>query len=157
MLPVVFLAAATPSSQGEFGDVQQHHETLLTNVLAQAQALAFGRDAEAVRADMQAAGIAADKIEQLVPHRTFPGDRPSTSIIYRQLTPHTLGRLVALFEHKVFVQGVIWGVNSYDQWGVELGKKLATALAPALHERTVPADVDASTAGLLQHIHALRA
>lgn len=157
VIPVDFLAAANPSSQSEFGDVQQHHETLLTNVLAQAQALAFGRDAEAVRADMQAAGIAADKIEQLVPHRTFPGDRPSTSIIYRQLTPHTLGRLVALFEHKVFVQGVIWGVNSYDQWGVELGKKLATALAPALHERTVPADVDASTAGLLQHIHALRA
>jgi glucose-6-phosphate isomerase len=92
-----------------------------------------------------------------VAHRSFPGDRPSTTILYRQLTPYTLGRLVALFEHKVFVQGVIWGVNSYDQWGVELGKKLANALAPALHDRTVPAGVDASTAGLLQHIHALRA
>ncbi|HMT92782.1 glucose-6-phosphate isomerase [uncultured Thiothrix sp.] len=157
VIPVDFLAAANPSSQSVFGDVQHHHETLLTNVLAQAQALAFGRNAEAVRADMQAAGLAAEQIEQLVPHRTFPGDRPSTSIIYRQLTPNTLGRLVALFEHKVFVQGVIWGVNSYDQWGVELGKKLATALAPALRERTVPADVDASTAGLLKHIHALRA
>lgn len=157
VIPVDFLAAANPSSQSEFGDVQQHHETLLTNVLAQAQALAFGRDAQAVRADMQAAGLAADKIEQLVPHRTFPGDRPSTSIVYRKLTPETLGRLVALFEHKVFVQGAIWGVNSYDQWGVELGKKLANALAPALHDRTVPTDVDASTAGLLQHIHALRA
>ncbi len=157
VIPVDFLAAANPSSQSEFADVQQHHETLLTNVLAQAQALAFGRDADAVRADMQAAGLPADKIEQLVPHRTFPGDRSSTSIIYKQLNPHTLGRLVALFEHKVFVQGVIWGVNSYDQWGVELGKKLANALAPALHERTIPADVDASTAGLLQHIHALRA
>lgn len=157
VIPVDFLAAANPSSQSSFGDVENHHETLLTNVLAQAQALAFGRDAEAVRADMQAAGLAPEKIEQLVPHRTFPGDRPSTSIVYRQLTPHTLGRLVALFEHKVFVQGVIWGVNSYDQWGVELGKKLATALAPALRERTVPVDVDASTAGLLKHIHALRA
>jgi len=157
VIPVDFLAAANPSVSSEFGDVQHHHETLLTNVLAQSQALAFGRDADAVRADMQAAGIAADKIEQLVPHRTFPGDRCSTSIIYKQLNPHTLGRLVALFEHKVFVQGVIWGVNSYDQWGVELGKKLANALAPALHERTIPADVDASTAGLLQHIHALRA
>ncbi|TXH68749.1 MAG: glucose-6-phosphate isomerase [Thiothrix sp.] len=157
VIPVDFLAAANPSSQSSFGDVENHHETLLTNVLAQAQALAFGRDAEAVRADMQAAGLSLEKIEQLVPHRTFPGDRPSTSIVYRQLTPHTLGRLVALFEHKVFVQGVIWGVNSYDQWGVELGKKLATALAPALRERTVPVDVDASTAGLLKHIHALRA
>jgi glucose-6-phosphate isomerase len=157
VIPVDFLAAANSSSVSQFGDVEHHHETLLTNVLAQAQALAFGRDAQAVRADMQAAGLAADKIEQLVPHRTFPGDRPSTSIIYRQLTPHTLGRLVALFEHKVFVQGAIWGVNSYDQWGVELGKKLANALAPALHERTIPADLDASTAGLLKHIHALRA
>lgn len=157
VIPVDFLVAANPSSQSEFGDVQRHHETLLTNVLAQAQALAFGRDAHAVRLDMQAAGLSVEKIEQLVPHRTFPGDRPSTSIIYCQLNPHTLGRLVALFEHKVFVQGVIWGVNSYDQWGVELGKKLATALAPALQERTVPADVDASTAGLLTHIHALRA
>lgn len=157
VIPVDFLAAANPSSLSEFGDVQAHHETLLTNVLAQAQALAFGRDAEAVRADMQASGLAAEQIELLVAHRTFPGDRPSTSIMYRQLTPHTLGRLVALFEHKVFVQGVIWGVNSYDQWGVELGKKLANALAPALHDRTVPAGVDASTAGLLKHIHALRA
>lgn len=157
VIPVDFLAAANSSSVSQFGDVEHHHETLLTNVLAQAQALAFGRDAQAVRADMQAAGLAADKIEQLVPHRTFPGDRPSTSIIYRQLTPDTLGRLVALFEHKVFVQGAIWGVNSYDQWGVELGKKLANALAPALHERTIPADLDASTAGLLKHIHALRA
>lgn len=157
VIPVDFLAAANPSSQSEFGDVEQHHETLLTNVLAQAQALAFGRDAVAVRADMEAAGLPTEKIEQLVPHRTFPGDRPSTSIIYRQLNPYTLGRLVALFEHKVFVQGVIWGVNSYDQWGVELGKKLANALAPAMHERTVPTDADASTVGLLQHIHALRA
>jgi glucose-6-phosphate isomerase len=157
VIPVDFLAAANSSSVSQFGDVEHHHETLLTNVLAQAQALAFGRDAQSVRADMQAAGLAADKIEQLVPHRTFPGDRPSTSILYRQLTPDTLGRLVALFEHKVFVQGAIWGVNSYDQWGVELGKKLANALAPALHERTIPADLDASTAGLLKHIHALRA
>lgn len=157
VIPVDFLAAANPSSQSEFADLELHHETLLTNVLAQAQALAFGRDAAAVRADMQAAGLPAAQIEQLVAHRSFPGDRPSTTILYRQLTPYTLGRLVALFEHKVFVQGVIWGVNSYDQWGVELGKKLANALAPALHDRTVPAGVDASTAGLLQHIHALRA
>lgn len=157
VIPVDFLAAANPSSQSEFADLELHHETLLTNVLAQAQALAFGRDADAVRADMQAAGLKAEQIEQLVAHRTFPGDRPSTSIIYRQLTPDTLGRLVALFEHKVFVQGVIWGVNSYDQWGVELGKKLANALAPALRDRTIPTGVDASTAGLLQHIHALRA
>ncbi|SKA74244.1 glucose-6-phosphate isomerase [Thiothrix eikelboomii] len=157
VIPVDFLAAANPSSQSEFADLELHHETLLTNVLAQAQALAFGRDAEAVRADLQAAGLSAVQIEALVTHRTFPGDRPSTLMLYRQLTPYTLGRLVALFEHKVFVQGVIWGVNSYDQWGVELGKKLANVLAPALHDRTVPAGVDASTAGLLQHIHALRA
>lgn len=156
IIPVDFLVAANPSSHSHFGDAVGHHDTLLTNVLAQAQALAFGRDEQQVRADMAAAGMAAGRIDQLATHRTFPGDRPSTLLVYRQLTPATLGRLVALFEHKVFVQGVIWGVNSYDQWGVELGKKLANALASAVRDRAIPTDVDGSTAGVLQHLHALR-
>ena len=109
-----------------------------------------------MRADMAAAGLSAKRIEQLASHRTFPGDRPSSMLVYRQLNPQTLGRLVALFEHKVFVQGAIWNVNSYDQWGVELGKKLASALSTAVRERQVPDNLDASTAGLLGHIHQLR-
>ncbi len=157
VIPVDFLLAAESSVQSSTADAQLHHDMLLTNVLAQAQALAFGLDEASVRAEMTAAGVAADKIDRLAPHRTFPGDRPSSMLVYRQLTPATLGKLVALFEHKVFVQGVIWGVNSYDQWGVELGKKLANALAPALREGVVPAGTDTSTAGVLTHIHALRA
>ncbi|MEZ5448600.1 MAG: glucose-6-phosphate isomerase [Thiolinea sp.] len=156
VIPVDFLVAAEHSSVCSYADAQGHHDTLLTNVLAQAQALAFGRDEASVRADMQTAGLSAERIEQLASHRTFPGDRPSSLLVYRQMNPHTLGRLVALFEHKVFVQGAIWNVNSYDQWGVELGKKLASALAGAIRERQVPEGLDASTAGLLGHIHQLR-
>ncbi len=129
IVPVDFIAAARPRGADE-----AHHTLLLANCFAQGQALAFGRNADEVRAEMQSAGKSADEIARLVPHRTFPGDRPSTTILFRELDPFTLGRLVALFEHKVFVQGAIWDVNSFDQWGVELGKALAGALIPALGE-----------------------
>jgi glucose-6-phosphate isomerase len=92
----------------------------------------------------------------LAPHKVFPGNRPSNSILYRRLTPHILGQLIALYEHKIFVQGVIWGINSFDQWGVELGKQLASAILPAL-QGGPPGAHDSSTLGLLQHIQALRA
>ena len=97
------------------------------------------------------------KIDALTPHKIFPGNRPSNTILYRRLNPFTLGRLLALYEHKVFVQGVLFDVNSFDQWGVELGKQLATDLLPMVTGAAPIAGVDPSTAGLLDHFLALRA
>ena len=97
---------------------------------------------------MQADGAAQSEIDRIAPHRAFAGNRPSTTILYRQLDPAMLGRLIALYEHKVFVQGAIWGINSFDQWGVELGKELAGRLLPALASSDTPDGVDASTLGL---------
>ena len=104
---------------------------------------------------MRKAGASDEDLARLVPHRTFPGDRPSTTILFRELTPFALGQLIALFEHKVFTQGAIWGVNSYDQWGVELGKDLAKALIPAVRDGA-EADADASTRGLIQKMRELK-
>ena len=146
-VPVDFLIAAEPREA--IGD---HHAKLVSNALAQSAALAFGKSEADVRAELTAGGVSAADIERLAPHKTFPGDRPSTTVVYRTLDPHTLGRLLALYEHKVFVQGAIWGVNSFDQWGVELGKALANALLPAV-KGDVGADAfDASTRGLLAHL-----
>jgi len=146
VVPVDFIAAARPRAADA-----THHALLLANCLAQGQALAFGRTAEEAEAEMRAAGESAAEIARLVPHRTFPGDRPSTTILFRQLDPYALGRLIALFEHKVFVQGAIWGVNSYDQWGVELGKALAGTLIPALRDGD-EVEADASTVGLIARV-----
>ncbi|MEM6972385.1 MAG: glucose-6-phosphate isomerase [Pseudomonadota bacterium] len=150
VIPVDFLLAAEAREQ--LGD---HHALLQANCLAQAAALAFGKTEDEVRSEMAAAGASQDDIARLAPHRTFPGNRPSTLITYRRLDPATLGRLIALFEHKVFVQGAIWDINSYDQWGVELGKALAKTLIPALtHGAAV--DTDAATQASLQHLSAMK-
>ncbi|MDT8345131.1 MAG: glucose-6-phosphate isomerase [Thermohalobaculum sp.] len=146
VIPVDFIAAAKPRD----ADPGQH-ALLLANCFAQGQALAFGRTAGEVEAEMRAAGRDAAEIARLVPHRTFPGDRPSTTILHRSLDPFALGRLIALFEHKVFVQGAVWGVNSFDQWGVELGKAMAGALIPALRDGAA-VETDASTAGLIETV-----
>ncbi|WP_260513640.1 glucose-6-phosphate isomerase [Stappia sediminis] len=148
VIPVDFMAAVNARN-----GMEGHHNLLLANCLAQARALAFGRSEEDVRAAMAKKGASAEEIDKLAPHRTFPGDRPSTVILYDRLDPYTLGRLIALFEHKVFVQGAIWNVNSYDQWGVELGKELAGQLAPLVSgEATNTAGLDASTKGLLSRL-----
>ncbi len=146
-IPVDFIAAAM-SRDG----VNDHHTALLANCLAQGQAFAFGRTEEEVRARM--AGADAAEIDRLAPHRTFPGDRPSTTILHRQLDPFTLGRLIALFEHKVFVQGVIWDIDSFDQWGVELGKVLAIDLLSVLKGEQ-GAELDGSTVGLISALREL--
>ncbi len=146
-IPVDFIAAAEARE-----DIGDHHALLLANCLAQGRALAFGRTAAEAAEAMRNAGLAEAEIARLTPHRTFPGDRPSTTILHRRLDPYSLGRLIALFEHKVFVQGVIWGVNSFDQWGVELGKALAGELVPVMRDGTDPAAVDGSTAGLIAHL-----
>jgi glucose-6-phosphate isomerase len=146
VVPVEFIAAAEPREE-----MSGHHAALLANCLAQGRALALGRTEAQARAEMASAGLDAAEIDRLAPHRTFPGDRPSTTILHRRLDPAGLGRLVALYEHRVFVEGAVWGVNSFDQWGVELGKEMAKALAPAFAGDEV-AGLDAATAGLLARL-----
>nr|WP_198005621.1 glucose-6-phosphate isomerase [Thioalkalivibrio thiocyanodenitrificans] len=126
-----------------------HHRILLSNFFAQSEALMRGRTLDEVRAEMDRAGLDPEHIERVAPHRVFPGNRPSNSILFRKLTPRTLGSLIALYEHRIFVQGVIWNVNSYDQWGVELGKQLAGVILPELDGNTPATAHDASTNGLI--------
>jgi glucose-6-phosphate isomerase len=126
-----------------------HHDLLLANMFAQAEALAFGKTADEVAAEGTPGW--------LVPHRTFPGNRPSNTILAEQLTPATLGALVALYEHSVFTQGVIWQINSFDQWGVELGKVLAQRIIPELASAEEPSLAhDSSTNALIRRYRALR-
>jgi glucose-6-phosphate isomerase len=127
LVPCDFLAPA--ESHNPLGE---HHAILLSNFFAQTEALMKGKTPEEARAEMAARGMPPEEVERLVPHRTFPGNRPTNSILFRRLTPRTLGMLIALYEHKIFTQGVIWGINSFDQWGVELGKQLAGAILPEL-------------------------
>jgi glucose-6-phosphate isomerase len=150
LVPCDFLAGA--ECHTPLGD---HQAKLLANFLAQSEALMRGRSVAEARAELEAAGVTGATLAALAPHKVFPGNRPSNSILYRRLTPHILGQLIALYEHKIFVQGVIWGINSFDQWGVELGKQLASAILPAL-QGGPPGAHDSSTLGLLQHIQALR-
>ena len=133
-----------------------HQSLLLANCLAQSEALMRGKTLEETKAELKASGTAADAVEKLAPHKIFPGSRPSNTILYRRLDPHTLGMIIALYEHKVFVQGTIWGINSFDQWGVELGKVLAMELLPMVEGKAAPGNRDASTAGLLAAIHRLQ-
>ncbi|MDK4574577.1 glucose-6-phosphate isomerase [Kingella kingae] len=127
-----------------------HHEILLSNVFAQAEAFMRGKTPDEARAELQAQGLPADKIEALVPHKTFSGNRPTNMILLDKLTPRNMGSLIALYEHKVFVQGVIWGINSFDQWGVELGKQLAKTILAELTGDAEPQQHDASTARLIR-------
>jgi glucose-6-phosphate isomerase len=110
----------------------------------------------AVRAELEKAGMDKAAIDALTPHKIFPGNRPTNTLVYRRLDPFTLGRLLALYEHKVFVQGVIFDVNSFDQWGVELGKQLASEILPMVEGKAAVAGRDGSTMGLLARFHALR-
>ncbi len=150
LVPCDFLVAAESHNP-----VGEHHLLLLANALAQPEALMRGKTADEVRAELTAAGMAADELERQVPHRVFPGNRPSNMLLYHRLDPHTLGMLIALYEHKVFVQGVIWDINSFDQWGVELGKQLAKAILPELSAAAGPGH-DCSTEALIAAIRTMR-
>jgi glucose-6-phosphate isomerase len=119
---------------------QQQQNLALANCFAQAQAFAFGQTAEQVRADLAGKGLPESEIARLTPHKLHPGNRPSSLLLFPRLGPKTLGRLIALYEHAVFTQSVLWGINAFDQWGVELGKKLADSLAPALEDPAKNAD-----------------
>ena len=111
---------------------------------------------EKARAELEAQGLFDSALTTLLPHKVFEGNRPTTSILYRKLTPRRLGSLIALYEHKIFVQGIIWAVNSFDQWGVELGKQLASRILPELEQETPATCHDSSTNGLIEHIKRLR-
>jgi glucose-6-phosphate isomerase len=150
VIPVDFIAAAEPREK--LGD---HHAKLLSNVLAQSAALAFGLTEDEVRAEMAAGGADPAEIDRIAPHRTFPGDRPSTTLLHRSLDAYALGRLIAFYEHKTFVQAALWSINPFDQYGVELGKVMAKKLLPAV-ESGDGAGFDASTAGLIARIADLR-
>ena len=127
----------------------EHHRLLVANCLAQTEALMTGKDEQAVRAELAAQGLSGMALEALVPHKVFPGNRPSTTIIYRRMDPHTLGMLLAMYEHKVFTMGALWGVNSFDQWGVELGKHLARRIEAELATDGQTGAHDGSTNALI--------
>ncbi|KJS40263.1 MAG: glucose-6-phosphate isomerase [Rhodospirillaceae bacterium BRH_c57] len=151
LVPCDFIAPAI--SHNPVGD---HHAILLSNVFAQAEALAFGKTDDEARAELAAQGVDGAALEALVPHKIFPGNRPSNTILVKRVDPRTLGMLIALYEHKVFVQGVLWDVNSFDQWGVELGKQLAKRILPELTGDSAPTNHDSSTTGLIAAFKDLR-
>ncbi|MNI12332.1 Glucose-6-phosphate isomerase [compost metagenome] len=125
---------------------------LWANALAQAQALMLGKSETQARAELIAAGASEDEADRLAPHKTFPGDRPSTAIVLDGLTPQALGALIALYEHKTFVEGVLWDINSFDQWGVELGKALAKSILEDVERGAPSAGLDPSTASLFERL-----
>ncbi len=133
-----------------------HHKILMANFLAQSQALMLGKTREEARAELEEQGMSGKALEDLLPHKIFEGNRPSTSIMFDKLTPNTLGKLIALYEHKIFVQGVIWNINSYDQWGVEYGKQIASQILPQLTSDGMVCDYDGSTNGLINHSKQLK-
>ncbi|KOR31166.1 glucose-6-phosphate isomerase [Achromatium sp. WMS2] len=152
VIPCDFIAAV--HSHNEYGD---HQAKLLANCLAQTEALMLGKDLAQVTAELQAQGYDSAAIASLAPHKVFLGNRPTNTILVDKFTPYTLGSLLALYEHKVFVQGSIWGINSFDQWGVELGKQLASVILKEIQDDTQVSSHDTSTNGLLQRIQRGRA
>ncbi len=150
LIPCDFLAAAESHN-----DVNGQHAVLLSNFLAQPEALMRGKTGAEVETELAQAGLSKREIKTLAPHKVFPGNRPTNTLLYRKLTPRTLGRLIALYEHKVFVQGALWNVNSYDQWGVELGKQLAKVILPELTGKAAmktSGGHDTSTAALIARL-----
>jgi glucose-6-phosphate isomerase len=146
LVPVDFLMPM--ESHHPLGD---HHLVLVANMLAQAQALMTGKTEQEARTELEAAGMPADAAARLAPHKTFPGNRPSTTLLFSRLTPRALGALIALHEHRIFVQGVLWDILSFDQWGVELGKQLAKRIEPQLRAPGPVENHDASTNALINH------
>jgi len=133
-----------------------HHKILLANFLAQTQSLMLGKTKEQARAELEQQGLSGKALEDLLPHKVFEGNRPTTSIVFDKLTPNTLGKLIALYEHKIFVQGIIWDINSYDQWGVEYGKQIAQQILPQLISDEVVSNYDSSTNGLINYTKSLK-
>ncbi len=135
---------------GKDGD--EHHKILLANFIAQTQSLMLGKTYDEARAEIEKQGFEGEDIESFIPQKTFEGNRPTSSILFPKLTPKTLGQLIAMYEHKIFTQGIIWNINSFDQWGVEYGKQIAKQVLPKLSEKTPTYDFDSSTNGLINYI-----
>ncbi|CAH2057061.1 unnamed protein product, partial [Iphiclides podalirius] len=149
LIPCDFIAPAqthNPISNGI------HHKILLANFLAQTEALMKGKTSQEAKAELLKSGMAPESVEKILPHKVFLGNRPTNSIVVKKVTPFTLGALIAMYEHKIFTQGVIWDINSFDQWGVELGKQLAKAIEPELQDKKPVSTHDASTNGLINFL-----
>ncbi len=151
LIPADFLAPI--HSQNPMGE---HHAILLANCFAQTEALMIGKTMDEARAELLAQGVTGDALEALLPHKVFPGNKPTNTLLFDRLDPHALGMLIALYEHKVFVQGIVWNINSFDQWGVELGKQLAGRILPELLDASVSSPHDASTKGLIRYYQRMR-
>jgi glucose-6-phosphate isomerase len=151
LIPCDFLAAAETHTE-----LDEQHRILLANCFAQSEALMRGRTPAETRAELVSEGVTGERLERLVAAKSFAGNRPSNALLYRKLTPKTLGTLIALYEHKIFCQGAIWNINSFDQMGVELGKQLAKAILPELDGDSPVTGHDSSTAGLIEYARALR-
>ncbi|KAJ8343277.1 hypothetical protein SKAU_G00306060 [Synaphobranchus kaupii] len=154
MIPADFLIPA--QSQHPIRD-NLHHKILSANFLAQTEALMRGKTPEEARKELEASGMSGETLENLLPHKVFEGNKPTNSIVFNKLTPFTLGALVAMYEHKIFVQGIMWEINSYDQWGVELGKQLAKKIEPELQDDSEVTTHDSSTNGLISFLKKNRA
>jgi glucose-6-phosphate isomerase len=151
LIPADFLAPAVSHNP-----IGSHHNILMSNFFAQTEALMNGKSKEEVVEELKRAGKTDGEIEKLTPHKIFEGNKPSNSILFRKLTPRVLGSLIAMYEHKIFVQGVIWNIFSFDQWGVELGKQLANNILPELDDDKPVAAHDASTNGLINAFKEMR-
>jgi len=149
IVPCDFMLAA----EGHEPELAHQHRLLAANCLAQSEALLRGRSLEQARQVLAAKGLEGDELDRQARHRVFPGNRPSTTLLYRKLTPFVLGQIIALYEHRVFVEGVVLGINSFDQWGVELGKELAVALEPVVGGEESSAGRDGSTRMLVDYLH----
>ncbi|MGK7755260.1 MULTISPECIES: glucose-6-phosphate isomerase [unclassified Roseovarius] len=152
VVPCEFMVAARGFEPG----MDHHHRLLISNCLAQSEALMRGRDIDTAREMMRKAGFEGAELERQAAHRVFPGNRPSTTLVYDRLTPYQLGQIIALYEHRVFVEGVILGINSFDQWGVELGKELAKEMEPLVAGEAEAGRKDGSTQSLLAFLKAIR-
>lgn len=146
IIPADFIAGVNSNNP-----VSNHQEILLSNFFAQTEALMKGKTSEEARKELEKSGLSSDEIEFLLPHKVFAGNKPTNSIMYKKLTPQVLGSLIAMYENKVFVQGVMWNLNSFDQWGVELGKQLAKQILPELQNDAIIQNHDSSTNGLINY------
>jgi len=151
LIPTDFMAPVDTKNP-----IGQHHMLLLSNFFAQAEALMLGKTEDEVRAELESEGLSGDALETLLPHKVFPGNKPSNSILFQKLFPETLGALLAMYEHKIYVQSVVWNLNAFDQWGVELGKQLARKILPELMLEGEITSHDSSTNGLINNYKSRR-
>ena len=156
IIPCDFLAPIETHNNvvTDLGAPVDHHPILLSNYFAQTEAMAFGKNAEQVRAELKGGSMSDEAIEELVPHKVFEGNRPSTSFLFQKLTPRMLGILIAMYEMKIFTQAAVWDINAFDQWGVQLGKELAKKIYPELSGTEKVSSHDSSTNGLINYYKA---